>query len=74
MKITLQTVVDALAHCSDKQEKELLEKLNSGLETWAGVSLGEIIRDHVDSVEEGIEPDFQNPSVDGIHSDRLKGY
>ena len=52
-KITLQTVVDAIGHCSDKQQKEMLDQLNSGQTSWAGIVLGEMILDFVESMQEG---------------------
>ena len=51
-KITLQTVVDAINHCSDKQQKEMLRQLNKGHQSWAGIILGEMIKDYVESIDE----------------------
>lgn len=79
MKITLELITDALGHCSDEQERKLLAFLNIGIDNGAGKVLAEIVSDHIDSIEEDeesdrkFEADFQNPSVDAVHCDRLKG-
>lgn len=54
-KITLKTVIESLEHCSDKQEAEFLANLNNNTESWAGITLGEMIKEHVTSMEEGEE-------------------
>jgi len=72
-KITLQTVVDAINHCSDKQQKEMLRQLNKGHQSWAGIILGEMIKDYVESIDEENEGPFDedewNRDADkaGIH-------
>ena len=79
-QITLETVIDAIGHCSDKQEKRLLAFLNIGIDNGAGKALSEMVKDHIESIEEDeesdrkFEADLDNPSIDAIHSDRLKGY
>jgi hypothetical protein len=50
-KLTLKTVIDALDHCSDKQEAELLDYVNR-VDAWSGIILGEIIRDYLESMKE----------------------
>tara|TARA_R110000851_G_scaffold133381_4_gene268226 strand:+ start:4616 stop:4843 length:228 start_codon:yes stop_codon:yes gene_type:complete len=57
MKITLQLVVEAINHCSDKQEADLIFNLKNNTEAWAGIVLGEIIAEHMESMEEGEESD-----------------
>lgn len=52
MKITLQLVVEAINHCSDKQEADLIFNLKNNTEAWAGIVLGEIIAEHMESMEE----------------------
>ena len=80
MKITLDLVVDAIGHCSNEQERDLPRFLESKSASDAGNVLLDMISDHIESIEEDeesdrkFEADFQNPSVDGIHSDRLRGY
>lgn len=76
MKINLETVIDAIQHSSNKQEEEFLHHLNQGTESWAGIVLGKMIDEHVESMEEEeeLEPDFGNLSIDAIASDRAKGY
>lgn len=58
-KITLKTVIEALQHCSDKQEKDLLEWLNKDANGWAGHELGEIISEHIESMEAEEEHDAE---------------
>ena len=53
-KITIKTVIEALEHCSDEQEREFLHFLNEGTESWAGIELGHIISEHIESMEEDI--------------------
>ena len=80
MKITLDLVVDAIGHCSNQQKEDFLLFLNKDLARLSGTALLEMINDHIESIEKDeesdrkFEADFQNPSVDAIHSDRLKGY
>ena len=79
MKITLALVVDALHHCSNQQEEDFLKYLNEGHGAWGGWELKDIIDAHIESIEEDeesdrkFEADFQNPSIDAVHSDRLRG-
>ena len=79
MKITLDLVVDAIGHCSNEQEEDFLLFLNKDLARLSGSALLEMIDDHVASIQEDeesdrkFEADFQNPSVDAVHCDRLRG-
>jgi hypothetical protein len=58
-KITLQTVVDALGHASDEQEKEFLRLANQNIWGWAGHSLEWIVKFHVQSMEDEAGPTQQ---------------
>ena len=55
-KVTLKQVIEALNHCSDEQEKNFIRHLNEGLSTWAGVTLGHIVEDHLESMAEDTGP------------------
>jgi hypothetical protein len=55
-KTTLTQVIEALDHCSDEQEKAFMGHLNEGLSTWAGVTLGHIVEDHLQSLAEDTGP------------------
>jgi len=86
MKITLETVIDALRGCDEKQRGDFLYWVNKGQYSWASHELEEIVTEHIVKRERfdkirrgrknlgGEEADLDNPSIDAIASDRMKGY
>jgi len=56
MNITIALIKEALDHSSDKQAKALIGYLAGDLESWAGTELGQIVADHVESIEEDTGP------------------
>ena len=56
MNITIALIKEALDHCSDKQEQALIGYLNGDLESWAGIELGQILADHVESMTDDTGP------------------
>ena len=80
----IEAIIRALRTATPKEQADIVKEFERGTDSWAGIRIGEIVRKQ--ELERfakiragrvrfsGDEADFQNPSVDGIHSDRLKGY
>jgi len=71
-KITLEMVITAINHCSDLQEKEIVDQFNSGKPSWAGIAIMETIENMYEEEEEAVGPpdaDEWNRDADkaGIH-------
>tara|TARA_R110002094_G_scaffold157781_2_gene144060 strand:- start:22293 stop:22541 length:249 start_codon:yes stop_codon:yes gene_type:complete len=80
----IETIIRALEKADPKQQAEIVGYFERGVDSWAGIKIGEIARqeelERFEKIRAGRvnfgrdEHDFQNPSVDAVHCDRLKGY
>jgi len=79
-EITYEFLMDTLDQSSDVQKEMLVAYFNQGLDGWAGIHLGNMMIKYAKKIEgdeesdRKFEADLDNPSIDAIHSDRLKGY
>ena len=59
MKITLELIIEALDHASYPRRRDITEYLDRGLGSWAGIGLGEIVQEHIESLEGDTSPTQQ---------------
>ena len=50
MDITIDTIISAIEHCSNKQESEMIRQFKAGHGSWAGIVIEEMLSDYLDSL------------------------
>jgi len=56
MDITIDTIISAIEHCSNKQESEMIRQFKAGHGSWAGIVIEEMLSDYLDSLVDMNEP------------------
>jgi len=59
MKITLELIIEALEHASSKEIEAIIGHLHRDIDTWAGIVLGSVVREHIESLEGDTSPTQQ---------------
>lgn len=54
--ITIDTIISAIEHCSDKQEKEMIRQFKAGQGSWAGIVIEEMLTDYLETPVDINEP------------------
>jgi hypothetical protein len=52
MNITPELVMEAIDHASKEQLDEMCNKFDDNLDTWAGIVIGKMISEHIESLED----------------------
>ena len=59
MEITLELIIEALDHASSKQIADIIGYLDKDIDSWAGIVLGTVVREHIKSLEGDTSPTQQ---------------